>query len=177
MPFDETWHECGVGQLYRRDAGERHAGCGSDGLDAIAAHADGPSFVHRVAIEHSGGHEHHTGTRRTGLGRDDRVTAVTAAIVVNVRRTAPSLGWVAMLARCGRKVRSKRCGRKVRPAGAVKRCGRKVRTKGAGGRCGQKVRWKGADGRCGHSVRGANRARCVLPQALVVAQPEAPVGS
>src|SRR5207237_7848361 len=54
-------HERRAGQIYRSRA-DAHGGanrsCGSDGVDAIALDADGPSFVQRVAVEDARRSEH-----------------------------------------------------------------------------------------------------------------------
>ena len=41
---------------------------GTGGLDAVAAHPDGPPLMHYLTIEDPGGHQHYARTSRGGLG-------------------------------------------------------------------------------------------------------------
>ena len=70
MSLHQSGHQRRPRQVHGGRPCGAHAGRGSGGLDAIAADADGPPFVHRVAVEDAGRPKHgDDGVRAARAGR------------------------------------------------------------------------------------------------------------
>ena len=57
VAFDQAGQQRGAGQIDDLGVGGVDGRGGSGGLDAVAAHAHGPAFVHGLAVEDAGGLE------------------------------------------------------------------------------------------------------------------------
>ena len=82
MAFDQAGEQGRAGEIDHLGVGGVDGRGGSGGLDAAAAHAHRPAFVHGFAIEDAGGFEH-DGVLRGGSKREEEEEAETHSTAVS----------------------------------------------------------------------------------------------